>query len=59
MAKMETTAPAPLRPDKRPNRVLLPTQRVKPTTIAKLHRMRTKHRGLGRAIDYSVEAAAE
>ena len=56
MAKAKTTAatkPA------RVNRVQLPTQRVKQTTIDKLERMRPVHKGLGKAIDYAVEAAKE
>ena len=41
------------------NRVQLPTQRVKPETLAKLERMRPVHRGLGKAIDFAVEGAKE
>lgn len=50
---------APLPAKMKLNRVLLPTQRVKPTTLAKLERMRPTHRGLGKAIDYAVEGAKE
>jgi hypothetical protein len=50
---------APLSAKLRLNRVQLPTQRVKPETIAKLERMRPTHRGLGKAIDFAVEGAKE
>ena len=55
MAKAKTTATKPARV----NRVQLPTQRVKQTTIDKLERLRPVHKGLGKAIDYAVEAAKE
>lgn len=55
MAKAKTTAAKPVRI----NRVLLPTQRVKQTTLDKLERMRPIHKGLGKAIDYAVEGAKE
>ena len=57
MAKL----PKAIEPPKkfRLNRVQLPTQRVKPETLAKLERMRPVHRGLGKAIDYAVEGAKE
>jgi hypothetical protein len=50
---------APVSKTFRINRVQLPTQRVKPETIAKLERMRPTHRGLGKAIDFAVEGAKE
>ena len=50
---------APLPVKFRLNRVLLPTQRVKATTLEKLKRLRPVHCGLGKAIDYAVEGAKE
>ena len=35
----------------RENRVRLPTQRVKQSTVDKLNRLRASHRGIGKAID--------
>lgn len=59
MAKTTTRSDlTPIKPA-RVNRVLLPTQRVKATTLAKLERLRPVHRGLGKAIDYAVEGAKE
>jgi hypothetical protein len=50
---------APLSAKLKLNRVLLPTQRVRPETIAKLERMRPTHKGIGKAIDFAVEGAKE
>ena len=44
---------------RRENRVILPTQRVKRSTIEKIERLRPVHRGIGKALDYCVASAKE
>lgn len=41
---------------KQENRVQFPTQRVKPSTLARAHALRAAHGSLGRVLDAALEA---